>query len=76
MTQFINTLFSLFFLLLLVGCTSVESVSPPQQINVDSLKEQLKELQKPLCMKPKNGVEIKPSGQQHKKYVKSLGGNF
>ena len=46
MTQLMNTLFSLFFLLLLVGCTSVETVSPPQQINVDSLKEQLKELQK------------------------------
>ena len=47
MTQLMNTLFSLFFLLLLVvGCTTVETVSPPQQINVDSLKEQLKELQK------------------------------
>ena len=46
MTQLMNTLFSLFFLFLLVGCTSVETVSPPQQINIDSLKEQLKELQK------------------------------
>jgi len=41
-----NTLFSLILLLFVASCTTVETVSPPQQINVDSLKEQLKELQK------------------------------
>ena len=46
MTQLMNTLFSLILLLFVASCTTVETVSPPQQINVDSLKEQLKELQK------------------------------
>ena len=41
-----NTLFSLILLLFVASCTTVETVSPPQKINVDSLKEQLKELQK------------------------------
>jgi len=41
-----NIMFSVFLLLLVAGCTTVETVSPPPQINVDGLKEQLKELQK------------------------------
>ena len=46
MTQLMNIMFSVFLLLLVAGCTTVETVSPPPQINVDGLKEQLKELQK------------------------------
>jgi len=46
MIQLMNSLFSLILLLFVASCTTVETVSPPQQINVDSLKEQLKELQK------------------------------
>ena len=46
MTQLVNCLFSLFLLLLVVSCTTVETVSPPQQINVDIYNEQLKDLKK------------------------------
>ena len=46
MTQLVNSLFSLSLLLLVVSCTTVETVSPPQQINVDIYNEQLKDLKK------------------------------
>ena len=46
MTQLVNSLFSLLILLLVVSCTTVETVSPPEQINVDIYKEQLKDLKK------------------------------
>ena len=46
MTQLMNSLFSFFLLFLVVSCTTVETVSPPQQINVDTFKEQLKDLKK------------------------------
>ncbi len=42
-----NSLFSFFLLFLVYSCTTVETVSPPpQQINVDTFKEQLKDLKK------------------------------
>ena len=47
MTQLMNSLFSFFLLFLVYSCTTVETVSPPpQQINVDTFKEQLKDLKK------------------------------
>lgn len=47
MTQLMNSLFSFFLLFLVHSCTTVETVSPPpQQINVDTFKEQLKDLKK------------------------------
>jgi len=46
MTQLVNSLFSLSLLLLVVSCTTIETVSPPQQINVDIYNEQLKNLKK------------------------------
>ena len=46
MTQLVNSLFSLLIILLVVSCTTVETVSPPEQINVDIYKEQLKDLKK------------------------------
>jgi len=47
MTQLMNSLFSFFLLFLVFSCTTVETVSPPpQQINVDTFKEQLKDLKK------------------------------
>ena len=41
-----NSLFSFFLLFLVHSCTTVETASPPQQINVDIFKEQLKDLKK------------------------------
>lgn len=41
-----NSLFSFFLLFLVHSCTTVETASPPQQINVDTFKEQLKDLKK------------------------------
>ena len=47
MTQLMNSLFSFFLLFLVYSCTTVETVSPPpQQINVETFKEQLKDLKK------------------------------
>ena len=47
MTQLMNSLFSFFLLFLVYSCTTVETVSPPpQQSNVDTFKEQLKDLKK------------------------------
>jgi len=46
MTQLMNSLFSFFLLFLVHSCTTVETASPPQQINVDTFKEQLKDLKK------------------------------
>jgi len=46
MTQLMNSLFSFFLLFLVHSCTTVETASPPQQINVDIFKEQLKDLKK------------------------------
>ena len=46
MTQLMNSLFSFFLLFLVYGCTTVETAPPPQQINVDTFKEQLKDLKK------------------------------
>ena len=46
MTQLMNSLFSFFLLFLVYSCTTVETVSPPQKINVDTFKEQLKDLKK------------------------------
>ena len=46
MTQLMNSLFSFFLLFLVYSCTTIETVSPPQQINVDTFKEQLKDLKK------------------------------
>ena len=41
-----NSLFSFFLLFLVYSCTTIETVSPPQQINVDTFTEQLKDLKK------------------------------
>ena len=46
MTQLMNSLFSFFLLFLVYSCTTVETALPPQQINVDTFKEQLKDLKK------------------------------
>ena len=46
MTQLMNSLFSFFLLFLVYACTTVETAPPPQQINVDTFKEQLKDLKK------------------------------